>query len=82
MGKHTEKALQNKRFLGTEKANELDGLHKVYDCGLRDGGLLHEFRNHAGIPYAAIYRNGREEYSHEIRYEEDMVECWNSKKHA
>ena len=41
-------------------------------------GTLKRFNNAAGVPYSAIYdKNGREIFSCERKYEEDMIATWN-----
>lgn len=54
-----------------------DGVHLVADVGLKDGAVLHRFKNPAGDKCSAVYIGNNEIIWHYREREQDMVEYWN-----
>lgn len=56
-----------------------DSIHETAEnVHLFGNAELHRFLNPACVPYSAIYLNGKEVWSCERKYEQDMIQRWNS----
>ena len=53
-----------------------DSRHQVINDSRLRVGELHRFTNGGGVPYCAIYYEGREYVSAELSREADMVNYW------
>lgn len=58
--------------------NVLDGNHVIVtEVELEHDGVLHRFKNMAGVPYSAIYVGDIELFSCPREDEERMIQYWN-----
>lgn len=56
----------------------LDDRHEIInDAEIKGGGILHRFKNAAGVPYSAIYIKDEEVFSCEREHEASMIATWN-----
>lgn len=60
------------------KIKDGDTPHEIVsDIELKNNAQLHRFNNHAGIPYSAIYVDGKEIWSCRRVTEAEMIKDWN-----
>ena len=56
-----------------------DSIHIIIDANLSAGGLLHRFKNAAGVECSAIYQGSSEIWWHYREHEPRMIHDWNER---